>query len=307
MPSRGLSSLPSPSSAGALTVIGDLVEDVVVWPTGSYRAGTDNPSTITRSRGGSAANVAACAAALVPTRFVGRVGDDATGQRLVTDLAERGVEVAVQRAGRTGTVVVVVDAVGERTMFNDRGASAELDEVDPSWLVDAAILHVPAYGLAAEPMRSSIIDAARVVRDAGGMVSVDVSAVSLVEAIGPRRFHELIDLIVPGIVLANREEAEALDLLEMPPTSGRLHVVKDGPRPAVIVRSDSGRVETVEVPAVTVRDVVDTTGAGDAFAAGYLASTIGGDDPVSACRQGHRLAAAVLRTPGAALPRSDGE
>ncbi|CAN5626033.1 PfkB family carbohydrate kinase [soil metagenome] len=297
----------SASRSGVLIVLGDLVEDVVVWPTDPYRPGTDNPSTITRSRGGSAANVAACAASLIPTRFVGRVGDDATGRRLVTDLTERGVEVAVQRTGRTGTIVVVVDAAGERTMFNDRGASAELDAVDPSWLVGAAVLHVPAYGLVAEPMRSAIVDAARVVRGNGGVVSVDLSAVSLVEAIGALELDDLIDQLAPIVVFANREEAEALDLLNTPPKGGRLLVVKDGPRPAVIVRHTGGRDEAVEVPAEVVHDAVDTTGAGDAFAAGYLASAIGGADPGTACRQGHRLAAAVLRTPGAELPRSDGE
>jgi sugar/nucleoside kinase (ribokinase family) len=300
MPSR--SSSPSPS--GVLTVIGDLVEDVVVWPTGPYRGGTDNPSTITRSRGGSAANVAACAASLGPTRFVGRVGDDPTGRHLVAGLAERGVEVAVQTGGRTGTIVVVVDAAGERTMFNDRGASAQLDRVDPEWLVHTIVLHAPAYGLASEPMRSTIVDAAAVVRAAGGTVSVDVSAVSLVESVGAREFVDLVDSLAPGLVFANSEEAEALDLLRTAPPSGRLHVVKDGPRPAVIVSPDGLRVE---VPAVVVHDVADTTGAGDAFAAGYLAATIRGADPETACRAGNHHAAAGLRTPGAEAPHPAGE
>jgi sugar/nucleoside kinase (ribokinase family) len=293
------SSKLSSGSAGVLVVIGDLVEDVVVWPVGPSRAGTDNPSTITRSRGGSAANVAACAASLVPTRFVGRVGDDLTGHRLVTDLSARGVEVAVQTGGCTGTIVVVVDAVGERTMFNDRGASAQLDRVDPEWLVGATVLHAPAYGLAADPMRSAVVDAADVVRRGGGTVSVDVSAVTLVEAIGAEAFADLMDQLAPGIVFANREEAEALDVFGTLPPHGRIHVVKDGPRPAVIMRDDGHRVE---VPAVAVHHVVDTTGAGDAFAAGYLAAAIGGAEPAAACAAGHRLAAAVLRTPGAEAP-----
>ena len=281
---------------GRLTVIGDLVEDVVVWTAGEARHGTDNPSTITRSRGGSAANVAACAAALVATRFIGRVGDDPTGDRLTAELGASGVEMLVQRGGRTGTVVVLVDHTAERTMFNDRAASAELTDVDDGWFAGTAALHVPAYGLATEPMRSALLAAARAVTTVGAMVSVDLSAVTVMESIGVPTFAALLDQMSPSVVFANREEAEVLDLLGTPPVAGRLHVVKDGPRPAVVVRSDGGRAV---VPAVPVDPVVDTTGAGDAFAAGYLAAAIRGAEPTDACAAGHRRAATVLGVSGA--------
>ncbi|MDE3131176.1 MAG: hypothetical protein KGL16_08465, partial [Acidobacteriota bacterium] len=100
-----------------LGVVGDLVEDIVVWSPGAVRPATDNPSRITRTRGGSAANVAALAASIgTPARFIGRVGDDATGCQLVEQLSQCGVDVRAQRNGRTGAVVVLVDAAGERTM-----------------------------------------------------------------------------------------------------------------------------------------------------------------------------------------------
>ncbi len=280
-----------------LTVIGDLVEDVVVWASGPTRRGTDNPATVRRSRGGSAANVAALAAPLTPTRFIGRVGDDAAGDSLIGALTATGVDCRLQRAGHTGAVVVLVDpADAERTMFPDRGAAAELGPIDPDWLTGTRVAHVPAYGLAVEPAASSILGAIEVVRELGGRLTLDVSAVTLVESYGLDRFRELLDRLRPEVTFANAEEAEVLHLLDRRPPRGCLHVVKDGPRPARILDED-GRLEVVE--AVAVANVRDTTGAGDAFAAGFLAAWLGGSAPADACRAGHRRAASILTTPGA--------
>ena len=95
---------PRTTVRGCLTVVGDLVEDVVVWPDGPVARGSDTPSRVFRSRGGSAANVAVAAAPLVPTRFLGCVGSDPLGERLVAELEAAGTEVRVQRRGRTGGV-----------------------------------------------------------------------------------------------------------------------------------------------------------------------------------------------------------
>lgn len=283
--------------SAVLTVIGDLVEDIVVWTAGPTRRGTDNPATITRSRGGSAANVAARAAALVPTRFVGRIGDDAAGTWLSSALDAVGVDVRVQRGGRTGSVVVVVDpSDGERTMYPDRGASAELGTVDHAWLTGTTLLHVPAYGLETEPAAGSVLGTIEYVRRRGAQVSIDVSAVTVVEAYGRDRFTALLDELRPEIVLANADEAAALDLADRRPVPGGAIVIKDGPRPARVLLDDG---TCRSVAAVAVGNVRDTTGAGDAFAAGFLSAWLGGSDPVQACRAGHRIAADVLATPGA--------
>ena len=107
--------------------VGDLVEDVVVRLHERVNEASDTRATVIRRRGGSAANVVAAACrAGGRARFIGRVGDDPTGHVLTDALVAQGAEVVVQRAGRTGTIVVLVDVVGERTMLSDRGACTDL-------------------------------------------------------------------------------------------------------------------------------------------------------------------------------------
>src|SRR5688572_17833675 len=111
-----------------LCAVGDLVEDVVVLLDGPPARGTDTTARISRHRGGSAANVAVAAAAASRekrARFVGHVGADDLGDRLLAELAAAGVDLAVTRGGHTGSIVVLVDPDGERTMLTDRGASPD--------------------------------------------------------------------------------------------------------------------------------------------------------------------------------------
>lgn len=278
-----------------LAVVGDLLEDVVIWTRAPIERGNDNAATVYRSRGGSAANVAAAAARRCPVRFIGRVGADARGEQLVAELQGAGIDVRVQRAGRTGTVVVLVDPDGERTMFPDRAAASELDSVDSSWLDGVGWLHVPLYGFTTPTARRVITELMRRTAAHGVPTSIDVSAVSVIRELGVSATVDLLDELGPRIVFANSDESDFLALDTRTPPPGRTHIVKRGPAP-VEIRTPTG---TEFVPVPPLIEILDSTGAGDAFAAGFLAALMAGGTTVEAVRSGSDLASIALRQPGA--------
>ncbi|MFG1817671.1 carbohydrate kinase family protein [Kribbella sp. NPDC049174] len=282
--------------SGALVCIGDLVEDVVVWSDGVPRAGTDNPARIRRTRGGSASNVAAFASSLgTPVRFIGRVGDDPIGDALVRELAMAGVDARVQRQGRTGTIVLIVDGTGERTMYPDRAAAAQLADVADSWISGAAAVHLSAYSL--EGSRPVLHQASGIARAEGAILTIDASSVALIDTVGPATFRDLISTLQPTYLFANSAEADRGSLRELAGPCTTV-VVKNGVDPTE-VHFAGDRSATVRVPPVD--EVRDTTGAGDAFAAGFLSAVLDNAEVVEAVEAGHDLARKVLTEPGAAL------
>jgi sugar/nucleoside kinase (ribokinase family) len=287
------------SGPGVLVTVGDLVEDVVVWSGAPARYATDNHAVIHRTRGGSAANVAAFARAAMPaavlSRFIGCVGDDPVADLLTAELAGHGVDVRVQRRGRTGTIVVLVDAAGERTMYPDRAAAAELTDVSADWLADAAFLHVPSYGFAAEPAATSVLRLIGDATRAGVAVSLDASSTGMITEYGVDRYIDLVDAIRPAVLFANAREARLLGVTRSP-FAKTMVVVKDGARSTMIIPPGEGPQAVPVPPAPPVRD---STGAGDAFAAGFLAARMGHAEPAEAAAAGHALARSVLFTPGA--------
>ncbi len=277
-----------------IVVIGDLVADLIVLGGSSLQRGTDNPAEVRLTRGGSAANVAVAVAARHPVRFIGRVGDDTIGRALVGELEAAGVDARVQRSGRTGAIVVLVDAVGERTMITDRGAAAELTGIDPDWLRGAQWLHLPLYGFAAPVSRAAVTDAAAAAAASGASVSLDLSSVATMRDLGAGTLQAIIDRTAPAVILANQDEAAVAAELGLDPGAATF-VVKRGGDP-VLVDVAGARVE---VPVQRVEDVLDSTGAGDAFAAGYIVAALGGADPVESARAGSARAMSALRRPGA--------
>jgi sugar/nucleoside kinase (ribokinase family) len=273
--------------------LGDLVEDIAVRLVEPVNVASDTPAVIRRRRGGSAANMAVAVARLGrPSRFIGQVGDDPVGDMLVAELRRAGVEPVVGRGGRSGTIVVLVDQHGERTMLTDRGCCADLGDPDPCWLDDVAALHVPAYSLVGGSLATTSTTLVAWAHERHALVSVDLSSAALIDELGPSVLGALIGALEPDLVLANELEAERFGgpdrLVEL---GARVTVVKQGSQPALVHVPGAG---WNSVDACRLDEVHDTTGAGDAFAAGAVSALVDGLDPVTATAHGHQAAAAAL-------------
>jgi sugar/nucleoside kinase (ribokinase family) len=281
-----------------IVCVGDLVEDVVVWLTSPLATGTDTPATITRCRGGSAANVAAFLAQIgTESCFVGSLGIDALGDRFVEEMENLGVTMRVQRRGRTGSIVVIVSVDGERSFLTDRGSASQVDPLVPHMLRRSKWLHVPAYCLVEEPLASTAIEALTMARKLDVRTSIDYSSTAMLQTYGVDRFVAWLGGVAPDVVFANEHEAALLSLQERWKGPGLL-VVKHGPDPVEIL---DGERSIVQVPVPEVHNVLDATGAGDAFAAGFLQALTDDKSAREAAMAGSALAARVLKVPGASL------
>ena len=283
-----------------LCTIGDLVEDVVVWLNTELNIGSDTESIIRRTRGGSAANVAMFAALTgTPSRFIGQVGHDRLGTHLCEVLRDSGVEVQVISDGRTGSIVVLVQPNGQRSFLTDRGVASHLAHFDAALMNDVHILHVPTYSLTDEPLASTSAQYIASARGNGSLISVDASSASVLTKYGIQRFQALMQTLQPDVFLCNEDEAATLGLHANNPMIGaQVTVIKQGPLPVIVVHQD-GTSQMHPVPAVD--NIVDTTGAGDAFAAGFLPAYASSRNIAAAVSQGHALASRVLQCPGATL------
>jgi sugar/nucleoside kinase (ribokinase family) len=254
-----------------ICTLGDLLLDVIVRAPQPLAVGADTPVETRVASGGQAANVAAWAAALGgQARFVGKQAEDEAGALARSLLERHGVELAGPRGGgRTGVVVSLVGSDGERSMATDRGVAPELraEDLDSGWFGDCEWLHLSGYSLLADPIGEAALAAARLARaEEGARVSVDLSSWSAIRSFGADRFRERLERLGPDVVFANEPEWELVGgAYALAETS----VVKCGSR-GVAVQGPDGVEERAPLPG----EVVDTTGAGDALAAGFIVGGI---------------------------------
>jgi sugar/nucleoside kinase (ribokinase family) len=283
-----------------LCTVGDLLEDVVVLLRGDIAPGADATARIFRCRGGSAANVAALAAAAGGrSRFIGQVGNDPLGAQLVAELESLQVDARVSRSGRTGTAIVLVGPQGQRSSLVDRGASTQLAIAPPDALDGADVLHVPGYSLMVEPLATIAYRLIGEAVERSIPVTIDASSVSVLKEFGISEFCALLEQIRPRVLFCTSDESEALGLSGRQPAVGAaVTVVKAGARPTLVIEQGGG---VVSIPVPPVDGIVETTGAGDAFAAGYVLAMLARQPPKTAVHAAHLLASRVLRSPGASL------
>jgi sugar/nucleoside kinase (ribokinase family) len=278
-----------------LVCVGDLLEEVLVRLRDDPIRGGDRHVRAARVRGGSASNVAALTAELGGRpRFVGQVGDDHVGHTLVDDLRRRGVAVHASFAGGTGVIVTMVGR-GGRSRLIDRGASRRLSIIEPDCLDEASQLYLAGSAFTEDPFASAIDQLLGEAADARVPVTIGGPSVTDLESLGADGFLALCAAVEPAHVVLNRAEHSALGLSSRQEIEGAgATVVTNGRRPTLVI--ERGEARSVEV--TPVEDLLDRTGAGDGFLAGFLRSRASGADAVAATHAGHRTAASVLRNLG---------
>jgi ribokinase len=254
-----------------ICVLGDAHLDVVVRMSGPLSEETDTPATTYFGAGGQAANVAAWVTALGgQSRLIAARGTDLGAELVSAELRRRGVEfVGPVVPGNTGVVVSLSDGGRQRSMLTDRGVGSALaaGEASADWLDGCEWLHVSGYALAREPMRTAAVALARAARRREMRLAVDLSSTAMIESYGVASFRELIGSIGPDLVFGN--EAEVALLGRLADDAGAGHGPRGHGELIVKLGAEGVRVAGRHFPAVPTVPV-DSTGAGDAFAAGYL-------------------------------------
>jgi sugar/nucleoside kinase (ribokinase family) len=284
-------------------VVGDVMMDVTALIESEIAYASDTPARVSLQPGGSAANTAAWMGADGhPVMFVGCVGDDAFGRAIRAELDALHVDhrLHVSRTLPTGTCVVIVDHQRERTMFPDSGANSALgiEAFDDGLITGESHVHLTGYTLLNPRSRPAGLAALAAARAIGATCSLDPSSAGPLAA-NLGLFLGLLPRL--DVVLANEDEARVLtgetdvaaaldSLAALVPTV----VVKRGRLGAIAARGD----ERVAAPAPAA-EVVDTTGAGDAFAAGFLPAWSSGSALAEAVAAGQAVAALAVSRVGA--------
>jgi sugar/nucleoside kinase (ribokinase family) len=286
-------------------VVGDVIVDVVVHPLGPFNRGSDTPSRITLTPGGSASNQAvALAAAGAQVHLIAVIGDDELGRAAARALAVAGVKAHLRVAPgqQTGVVVAVIDASGQRSMLTDRGANLHLAERDlgPGLLVAGRHLHLSGYELLDEATRPAARAALELAAGAGMTRSVDPCSAGPLAGVGQGAFVAWTEGV--DWCCANLDEGRALTGARRPEEV--LAGLRRHYREVALTLGADGALfsgpgtELLHCPADRAA-VVDTTGAGDAFTGTFLAGRLRGEEPGTVLRAALAAAARVVASPGA--------
>lgn len=286
--------------------IGDVMLDVIARINVSPQKinyGSDTASRISTSSGGAAGNVAAWLTRTgVLSTIVSHVGDDPAGAAIISEFDALGVSHSnLTIAGESsGVVVVLVDSSGERTMFPDKGANSRLSAVDLPELGQFQAVYISGYALLNPLARDGVLSMIAHIKEAGLPIYFDPASVGAMKDVADKELQTWFSLM--DILFLNEEESiyltgsidieRALDFLL---SFVEVVIIKRGSAGAI------GKVrgyDSISVPAIA-RSIVDTTGAGDSFAAGFIASYSQKHDLTAAIQAGSELAADCVAIVGA--------
>jgi sugar/nucleoside kinase (ribokinase family) len=290
-----------------VVVVGDLMTDAVARAAYPLAKGSDTPAAVTMHGGGSGANVASWLAVEgIEVAFVGRRGSDIAGRNRDMELMGYGVDARlVMDAERpTGTCVVLVTHKGDRTMLSDPGANGALlpEDIPQDLFSPGAHMHLSGYALLNEGSRKAAMHALTQARKAQMSISVDGGSSSPLKRMGAEPFLEWTQ--GARLLIINSDQAEVLTGRDAPDQAAK---VLTAWYPQVVIKMGAdgalwytnGRPEPITVAAEPVEKVVDGTGGGDAFTAGFLPSWLDGKPPGEALAAGCALAAKAMAHIGA--------
>lgn len=290
-------------------VVGDIMMDVLVSMSAEMIRGSDVPSTVETGFGGTASNVSSWLGFQDhPVRLLGVVGDDVWGHEIIKNQLNWGVDVRVwvNTELPTGAVVVLNHLDGERSMFPDTRAnqSLRMDLVTEDLWQDIAVVYMSGYTLLNESTRPVAMDIMREARKRSIRVVLDPASVGPLQNTSRDEilsWLELCDVVLPNELelLALTSAGETADRLSELSHHVKIVVAKFGANGCAWVEGDSQTNQEAQ-PAT----VVDTVGAGDAFAAGLLASIARGASTEACLAQATRIATLAVSKRGAQPEKS---
>jgi sugar/nucleoside kinase (ribokinase family) len=293
----------------SVVILGDVMTDISMRVRDPLHLGSDTAASCVVTPGGSGANQAMWLARTgrVDVHFIGCVGADLFGRVHQESLAAAGMvaHLASDSTRATGMVIVLIDATGERTMITDRGANDGLrrEHLPLGIFQRGSWFHLSGYTLLAPETRPIALECLALARRRGMRLSVDPASTAPLSEAGPGNFLEWTqgaDLLFPnleeGRLLSGETDVEAVARTLSEHYGGV--ALKLGPRGAVWAARGQ---PAISMSAEALAEV-DSTGAGDAFGAGFLSSWLSGGTPEEALTEGARLALAAVSARGGRPP-----